>query len=298
MDVDGTVRLTMYHPSGSPSVLGPDSLVWQRSGDWRLLLLAGRSLLLQVAHPTVAAGVAEHSDYMGDPWGRLDRTLDLYLAVVFGGADGAPDAGHRLREMHKAIKGVDAEGKRYHALEPGAYHWVHATLTDGIAVMLERFGEPLRGAEFDRFYGEMREVGRLYGLRDRDMPPDWRSFEAYRDEVVRDVLVDNEVVRGVLHTISHPMAPPWFPLPEAAWRAGSPAAVRVARLSTVGLLPPVLRERLGLRFTRGQELELRANAAIVRATFPRLPARLRLTPHAYAARRREAGAPARVAAAA
>jgi uncharacterized protein (DUF2236 family) len=289
----------MYHDTAGAPVLGPDSLVWQRSGDWRLLLLAGRSLLLQVAHPTVAAGVAEHSDYMGDPWGRLDRTLDLYLAVVFGGPDGAPAAGARLREMHKSIKGVDADGKRYHALEPGAYHWVHATLTDGIAVMLERFGEPLRGAEHDRFYAEMREVGRLYGLRDRDMPPDWRSFCAYRDEIVRDVLTDNEVVRGVLHTICHPMAPPWFPLPEAAWRAGAPPAVRVAKLSTVGLLPRVLRERLGLRFTRAQELELRADAAVVRATFPRLPARVRLTPHAYAAHRRvAAGAPVAAAAAA
>ncbi|HVS29077.1 MAG TPA: oxygenase MpaB family protein [Solirubrobacteraceae bacterium] len=253
---------------------------------WRVLLVAGRSLLLQVAHPVVAAGVAQHSDYMTDPWGRLDRTINVYLGVIFGGVDGAVDAGASLREMHKRVKGVDANGRSYHALEPEPFHWVHATLVDGIAVMLERFERPLSGAELEELYAEMREVGRLYGVRDRDMPPDWAAFRTYFDEFVRTKLEDNEVVRNVLGSLARPVRPPWLPLPEGAWRVGSRPAVRVSSLATVGLLPPTLRERWGLRWTRANELELQAYAGVIRRAVPLLPARLKLTQPAYAARRR------------
>ena len=37
------------------------------------MLGGGRALLMQVAHPLVAAGVAEHSGYREDPWKRLER---------------------------------------------------------------------------------------------------------------------------------------------------------------------------------------------------------------------------------
>src|SRR5919109_991090 len=98
----------------------PGSVVWQRASDPRVLLTAGYALVLQVSHPTVGAGVSEHSSFREDPWGRLLRTLDAFYGLVYGGPQAAAELGRRLREMHCTIKGVTAGGRRYHALEPEA----------------------------------------------------------------------------------------------------------------------------------------------------------------------------------
>src|SRR5580698_10847417 len=104
--------------------LGPDSLFWQLGMPRTALLLAGRALLLQTMHPVVGAGVRDHSDYRTDPWGRLDRTITSLQIQMFGGQR-AVDEAARLREMHKAIRGVGFAGEHYSALQPQAYAWVH-----------------------------------------------------------------------------------------------------------------------------------------------------------------------------
>ncbi len=109
--------------------VGPDSITWQYGSDTRLYLAMLYPLLLQIAHPTVGAGVMDYSDFEKRPFNRLFRTIDYLLVLQYGGRDAAP-MGHRLREIHKEFKGVKPNGERYHALEPGAYAWVHATLLD------------------------------------------------------------------------------------------------------------------------------------------------------------------------
>jgi uncharacterized protein (DUF2236 family) len=267
--------------------LGPDSLVWRRTGEWTLLLGAGRALILQVAHPTVAAGVGEHSDYAEHPWRRLVGTLDLFLSVIFGNRDEAgAQAGARLRELHKRIRGVDEQGRHYHALEPEAFHWVHATLLETMLTVLSRFGPPFTAAERGRFYAEMCQVGRLYGLRDRDMPPDWAEFRMYYDGMIADRLENSERLQHVIATVFHPAKPPVLPLPDALWNVAAWPASELMRLATVGLLPPVLRDRFGLEWSREKELALRAHAAAIRRLLPLVPDRLRLMPIAYEAHRR------------
>src|SRR4051794_22376308 len=96
--------------------VGPSSVAWQYAGDARAMFSAGTALLLQVAHPTVAGGVRDMSDFKTDPWGRLFRTLDYVNLLVYGGAETAAQTGRMMREMHKRIKGVDPSGRRYHAL--------------------------------------------------------------------------------------------------------------------------------------------------------------------------------------
>ena len=83
-------------------MFGPGSLTWRVNGEAVLLLGGGRALILQVAHPKVAAGVAEFSDYRSDPWGRLYRTLELTLAIVFGEPEASQAASRRLRRVHAA----------------------------------------------------------------------------------------------------------------------------------------------------------------------------------------------------
>src|SRR5215472_14166149 len=100
------------------------------------------ALVLQVAHPTVGAGVAEHSSYKQDPWGRLFRTLDFTNSLIYGEPAVAAAVARRIRSLHRKIKGTKADGSRYHALEPDAYAWVHATLFEAIASAHARFGNP------------------------------------------------------------------------------------------------------------------------------------------------------------
>ena len=118
----------------------PGSVTWRIAGDGRLMAGAGFALLLQVSHPVVGAGVAEHSDFRNDPWGRLWRTLDYVNLSVFGGPEAAAEIGRRTREMHKRIKGVRPDGERYHALDPEAFAWVHATLAHSILRSHQLFG--------------------------------------------------------------------------------------------------------------------------------------------------------------
>src|SRR3954467_2936958 len=274
----------MYQARHAP---GPGSVVWRVGGDWRMMLGGGRALILPVAHPVVAAGVGQFSDYESAPWKRLVGTLDLYLRVIYGGAhETTTEAGERLRSLHKRIKGRDADGNRYHALDPAAFHWVHATLVDSMVEMRERFGRPLTGLERELFYEEMCEVATLYGLRERDMPPDWGAFRAYFDEMVETELRDSDTLQEVIAMVFNPSKPASLPLPEQLWGLASWPGAELVRLATVGTLPPTLRRRLGLRWGAERALALRANQEAIRRLFPLLPDRLRLMPPALAAKRR------------
>jgi uncharacterized protein (DUF2236 family) len=169
-------------------VPAPGSILWDYGADARLLATASYALMLQVAHPTVAAGVREHSDYARDPWGRLLRTLDYVYVMTYGGPGAAATTGRRLREMHKQIKGPAPDGRRYHALEPAPYAWVHATLVDGIVSGHARFGRPLSPTQVERLYREWLALGRVIGVRDGDLPDDWRGFRDYFDRMVAERL--------------------------------------------------------------------------------------------------------------
>ena len=264
------------------------SITWRRAGDARLMVGAGYALLLQVAHPVVGAGVKEHSNFREDPWGRLVRTLDYTNTMVYGEPDEAVRMGRWVRNMHKRIKGVDSQGRRYHALDPEAYPWVHATLADAIVAGHARFGRPMSRAEVYDFYREWLDVGRLLGIRDRDLPPDWPGFRRYFDQMVSERLEYTDAVRDVLAALKEPKSPPNLPLPDGAWRAARLPAARLSALATIGMLPPVLRERFGLEWSRAQELELRALGAASRATTPLMPRSLRRMGPAWLERRHDA----------
>ncbi len=256
-------------------VPGPGSVTWTRAADARNLLAAGCALVLQVAHPTVAAGVAEHSDYRRDPWGRLLRTLDLVTALVYADAARAARVARALRARHRGIRGVRTDGVSYHALEPGAYAWVWATLFAAMVAGHERFGVSLAHAERERFWREWRLLGRLLGVRERDLPASHCDYEDYFQEMVRSVLEDNDTVRGVMATIARPPGPRLPLYARPAWALGRLPASHVLRLATIDLLPATLRPRLGLSLTRAEELQLRTFAAASRAATPLLPRALR-----------------------
>lgn len=233
----------------------PGSIVWRRAGDVRALLGAGTALLLQVAHPTVAAGVREHSDFERDPWGRLLRTLDFVNLLVYGGPQRAVRTGREMRAAHQRIRGVAPDGTRYSALEPGAYAWVHATLAESIVAANARFGVPLSPAEREEFWRQWRDLGLLLGVRERDLPPTWDGFRAYLDATVEHTLQDNDVVQSVLRSLRRPIAP----------------LDAVVGLATPGLLTPAARERLHLPWSPRRERDLHALGVVLRRSTPLLP---------------------------
>jgi uncharacterized protein (DUF2236 family) len=262
-------------------VVGPRSITWRRASDARTFFAAGYALVLQVAHPTVGAGVAEHSSYKEDPWGRLFRTLDFTNSLIYAEPPVAAAVARRLRSTHTRIKGVKADGSRYHALEPDAYAWVHATLFEAIASAHARFGSALGPDQEEQFWLEWRRLGRLLGIRERDLPATHAGFRRYFEVIVSDILEDNETVHGVIESLSEPACPPLPRYIAPAWKlCAFPAAIAL-RLSTVGMLPPLLRERFGLGWTPAQELELRVLEAASHATGALMPRSLRAVGPSY-----------------
>jgi uncharacterized protein (DUF2236 family) len=249
-----------------------------RTGDWLILVVAERALLLQVAHPVVAAGVEQHSTFRTDPWGRLERTLGR-VATISHGPDPAGAAAD-LRTAHRSIQGRLPEGGRYHAFDPDAWRWVHETLLDSLFVGLDRYGRPWRPGERQALFEEFQEVGSLLGIPDRDLAPTWLEHADYMRTMVAEGLEDNDLVQELLAT-PRDAPPPPVRAARLAWPVVRPPAARVVRLVTTGLLPGVLRERWGLRWTATDRREFAAAVFALRrvsAVLDRLPDRLRLYP--------------------
>jgi len=265
-------------------VLDERSVIWRYAGDVRGLLFLGRAFLLQVMHPTIGAGVGEHSNFKTDPWGRLHTSFDLVLRTIYGPQ--GERTGAEVRAAHKTIKGVGAGGRRYSAYEPEAYFWVLATGVDSVLAGAGRWFPALAPAEERRAYDETRELGRRFGLRDRDMPEDLTAFREWYATIVEERLEDNPTVRDFLEVISAPAPPRAFP--RQLWPPLRLLGGHAGWLMTVGTAPAGVRDRLELPWSRTQEAELSALSRALR-TFEAMPARLRYLPPAREAFARAKG---------
>ncbi|MFD9893942.1 oxygenase MpaB family protein [Amycolatopsis sp. NPDC059027] len=244
---------------------------WRYFGDFRDGLLAEQVLLLQVAHPVVAAGVRDHSNYTEDPWTRLMRTVASLSIYVYGGEQGARFEADRLRELHRTFTGID-EDRRYSALNPHAYAWVHATLVKAPVDAQRFFGSPLSPSELDEYYAQMCDVGRILGVREQDIPPDWAAFEHYYDEMVAG-FERNGAIDTLLETIRTVRKPVRW-LPDSWW-----IPLRHAQLFLIrATLPPGFRARLGLQWTEKDQRRFERFAAAVRVIGALVPVSLRSAP--------------------
>jgi len=217
--------------------LGRDSVMWRVATEPAFLLPSGpRALLLQVAHPAVAAGVADHSDYESRPWVRLIGTLDVMTKLAFGTPEGSARQARRLRERHAEITGRMADGSSYRALDPDLMLWVWATLVDTLVVSYQRYVRMLGEGERDQLYREWRAVGRACGVPLSRLPETWDGFAAYVGSVVDGDLSATDTARVVAEQIHRP------PLP----RPLGPAIGRGLAALTAPVLPDRLRAELGL----------------------------------------------------
>jgi uncharacterized protein (DUF2236 family) len=271
---------------------GPGSLTWRLMGDARGLLLAPTTLVLQVAHPVVGAGVSDHSDFPRDAWGRLLRTVNSAVRFTYGDDAQAAAEAERLRAVHLRIQGVDHRGRPYHALDPAAYAWVHLTLARLGVETRRLFGRPLAEDELERFYAEWRRVGLRLGVRDSEMPATWGAYAVYFDRVVADVLEVNDAVLEVLEAVRRPPSPAGW-LPDPLWAPAALGAGAVQTTFTLGTLPPPLRDALGVRWTAIDQARLQAYSRAVRLAGRAIPPPLRyvpqVAPHAIRAWRASLG---------
>ncbi|WP_328307648.1 DUF2236 domain-containing protein [Streptomyces sp. NBC_00442] len=272
----------------APAPPPPGGVLWSLAGDVRMLLALPAALTMQVAHPAVGAGVDDHSVFRTDPWGRGERSLRSLQLWVYGG-DQAVAEGRRLRELHKTIRGTDATGRRYHALTPAYYAWVHATGYPVYAHAQQYIGRPFTDAQHRKLYAEWLQVGRILGIGDQDMPGTIEEFRPYYRKVLADEIRSNVVVEELLATDLSVPAPDRGPLPlrlvlRALWPVLLPPFARFRRFVTIGFMPPDARETIGLEWTDEQERKLRRLGRVVRVVGPVLPERLRYLPLARRAR--------------
>lgn len=247
----------------------------------RVLLLGwGRAVLLQLAHPLVAAGVAEHSRVLAGPggcWRRLHRTLGAMLALTCGAPEDAARAARAINAAHARVRGCLGEsaggfaaGTAYAALDPALLLWVHATTLDSFLRAHERYVGPLTGEEADRYCAEMSLVAPLLGLPAGEAPASAVELRRYVEEMLASEQV---AVTDAARELAGSLLAAPFP---GAWLLGW-----FARLATAGLLPPAVRRAYVLPWGRRHELAFRLSAALVRRLLPALPVSARHWPSVH-----------------
>jgi uncharacterized protein (DUF2236 family) len=262
------------------SLFGPATITWRINREAALLLGGGCALLLQVAHPLVAAGVAAHSRFTQNPLQRLWRTLDLVLTITFADAASAIRAVRAIERVHARVHGtLDADvgpfarGTAYDANAPELLLWVHATLVHTAMQVYELFVEPLSMSAKGAYYRESKLTARLLAIPDSMIPSTLGEFRAYVTGMLRgNTLAVGAAGRTIAASILDPPVP-----------ALLKPAFRIPNLLSIGLLPPVLRQRYGFAWGAGRERALRMLVAALRPVLPRLPDLVRFLPHARAA---------------
>ena len=254
---------------GDPGLFEPGSIAWRVNGETAMLVGGGRALLMQVAHPAVAAAVAQHSEFPREPYVRLWRTLDTMLAITFGDAGQSAAAAARVNAVHRRVVGTT-----YSAMDPELLLWVHATLVDSALVVHDRFVGGLSPSQRERYYREMKRQAAAFEVPAAVLPGNLGDFRRYVGRQVSRLEVTGQA-RALASEIVSP------PVPLAL----RPAAALFG-LVTVGLLPPALREAYGFEWSAVRGWGLAGTGLALRSIVPILPPVLRRWPHARAARRR------------
>ncbi len=219
-----------------PGLFGPASVAWRIHRDPSMLIGGLRSLFLQTMHPLAMAGVAQHSDYKTDPWGRLNRTSRFVGATTYGSTASAEESIAIVRRVHERVVGTASDGRPYSANDPHLLLWVHVAEIDSFLCAYDRHGDgKLRDADRDRYVAEMAEVARRLGSED---PPESAAALA---ECLADFRSECEVTDDALETVRFLSSPP---LPW--WSRGTYASLAAGAITS---LPAWVRRELKLVVT-------------------------------------------------
>jgi uncharacterized protein (DUF2236 family) len=281
----GTLKLLDMHAMITNRSLASDSTTWRLHREVVLLAGWGRAILLQIAHPLVAQGVADHSGFAAERWarvGRLKRTVEAMLALSFGTAEESAAAAAGINRIHDRVHGrlpeaagEFASGAGYSAHDPALLAWVHVTLVDTFLLTYERFVAPLTPAERDRYCLEATVSAPLLGMTPNALP---RTAAELDDCMERIIASDQIAVTGTARHLADEIVSRGLPWPARPLLA-------LARLPTIGLLPAPIRKAYGFEWTPRQERALQLLSAASRRSLPLLPPLLRYWPAARRAAR-------------
>ncbi|HLZ06719.1 MAG TPA: oxygenase MpaB family protein [Bradyrhizobium sp.] len=271
-DLERSLDLVRANAAGArEGLFGPSSVTWRVDREAAIFFGAGRALLLQLAHPWVAAAIADQSRVFADPLGRFHRTFRMMFTMVFGTRDQALAAARRLFQRHEAVTGVlpiaagpFAAGSAYYANDAAALQWVHATLVETAVLAHDLVLPPLAPEERERYWAEARLYAGLFGIPREALSPDWAGFTGYcRGMVESDVLSvipqARDIARQIFSGAATRIAPPrWY------------------RALTAELLPARLRPAFELPFADDEQASAARARRWLRRAYPLLPDLLRM----------------------
>ena len=248
-------------PPSDDGLFPAGSVIRTVYADASATLGSGRALLLQLAHPAIAAGVHDHSDYENRPLDRLFGTLFSVSAVVFGSREEAEQIGSAIHRVHTGVVGPG-----YRALDPELLCWVNATLLGTAAMLYQRMYRRLSPDELDQLAADSRLVGEVFGCPVSEQPGTWPEFRTYWDRVVGQLEVTEtarRVARSLLSGRGLPARPAWLP------------PLAVARAVTAATLPERIREGYRLPWRARDRALAAAALGGSKALLPHAPLRWR-----------------------
>jgi uncharacterized protein (DUF2236 family) len=264
-------------------LFGPGSITWRINRESALFLAAGRAALLQLAHPWVAAAIAQHSRTLNDPAARFHRTFRVIFTMIFGSLDQAFSASRQLHRLHQGIKGVlpdtvgpFRQGTAYDANEVAALRWVYATLVDSALIAYELILPPLTGPERKQYFEESLKMAALFGIASPYLPASWVEFKTYMESMVRsDILAVSPSTRRLVQQLQAGVGL----LKAPFWYQGL----------TIQLLPVSLREQFELTYGERERHAAERGVRWLKRFYATLPSTMRYVGPYNEARFRIAG---------
>ncbi|MEM7699761.1 MAG: oxygenase MpaB family protein [Verrucomicrobiota bacterium] len=250
-------------PGSDDFVFPLDSEMWRINHQWIGLLYGPAAAILQIAHPMIGRGVADHSDFRADSLGRLTRTLRDVNSIAFGTYGEANEVRDRLRQVHRKVR-----GPTYNAFEPELMVWVLATLVYAAATAYERWIGPLTNERKQALLADFARFGNFFGLQEQFVPNSWSGFEQYYASMVHSGILGSDPISADL---TRHLVHPRDSLLMRAFGA-------ILDFLPVETLPPELLAPLGLRSTWRTRVSMAFFSQLIQRVFPLLPQRWRLYP--------------------
>ncbi len=259
--------------------LAPGSLLWRYAGDHRLGFTGLSTGILQLMHPGLGAGVAQHSAFFTEPWDRIQRSVPEIVGVIYD-EDGEA-TGHRVRDYHRRISGTDDQGRRYSALRPETFWWAHATFQFAVERLIDRFdSRSLSRSDREQLHRECVEWYRRYGVPMDVVPRTYSEhrerWDHYCDDVLEMTVAAERAIEMALHekVTDLPGLPSWSGILQRE------VITPVFRLTAIGGLPARVRRRFDLPWGAVDAAQLRAFELWVRESWRFVPRHLRYGPRA------------------
>ena len=256
------------------------SITWRVNAERIVLLGWARAILLQLAHPLVAAGVFDHSGFRGTPYAaasRLYHTVHAMLSLTFGDEAARQRTLDGIRAIHRRVNGVLPEstgpypaGTRYSAEDPALVLWVHATLIESVLLVYEQLVAPLTASERDEYCAEAFPIAVALAAREDEVPRTWNDMRCYLERMYSSNTIavgtqGRELAGAVLS-------------PSGGWLVAP--ATWINRMVTVGLLPSQVREQYGMTWSPKQDRTVARLLSLLRNTRCLLPGAIALWPDA------------------